>query len=508
MRMNKMVKQLFTWLAVIVATMVLPADAEEAGKSSRVRPNVVFIMADDQGYGEAGSFNPECGIPTPGIDRLAREGMRFTDAHSASAVCTPTRYALLTGRYAWRTRLQNGVLRTGVAPLIDESTLTVQGFLKQQGYRTACIGKWHLGFSYTLPPGTSFTKPKGEESAAPVGSRVLEGPTARGFDEFQGFHHAGEMRSWIEQDVVTENFESSAEMLPRLGERSIAYILERGEKKDGPFFLYIPLSSPHTPIVPTEEWKGKSGLGAYSDFVMQTDDVVKQILAALDEAELTKDTLVFFTADNGTSPHGADLPAMRKKGYDPLGGLRGSKADLWEGGHRVPFVARWPGVIEPGSTSDDAICHNNLMATMADILGVPLPDDAGVDSFSIRTLLEGQVPEAPTHPLVIHHSVSGRFAIRQGPWKLIACQGSGGWSKGDDGMPAQLYNLSTNRAEENNQITSQPDIALRLADLLEKAVEDGRTRAGPKQENDVPVKIWKGNNGGRPALLREDSLGS
>lgn len=484
----------------VAAIMVFAPGAFAKDEVSK-KPNIVYILADDQGYGEAGCFNPESRIPTPGIDRIAREGMRFTDAHSASAVCTPTRYALLTGRYAWRTRLQAGVLQTGKPPLIDKSTLTVQGLLKQHGYKTACMGKWHLGFKYDMPESTNIVRPQGKQSAAPIGSRIIDGPIERDFDLFYGFHHAGEMRSWIEQDVVTENFENSEQMLPRLCERSVAYIQERGRKKDGPFFLYVPLNSPHTPIMPTKEWQGKSGLGLYSDFVMQTDDVVRQILVALDQAGLTKDTLVFFTTDNGTSPR-ADFENLLKQGHDPSGGLRGHKADAWDGGHRVPFVARWPGVIKPGTVSDDTICHNNLMATCTDILGEPLPGSAGVDSFSILPLLQGrQTQAAPTHPYIIHHSISGRFAIRQGKWKLVACKGSGGWSKGDDGKPAQLYDMSADRGEEKNLIESKTDEARRLADLLEQAVNNGRTRPGAKQKNDVPVDIWK-NNEGRPVLLR------
>jgi arylsulfatase A-like enzyme len=465
------------------------------------KPNIVYILADDQGYGEARSFNPECGIPTPGIDRIAREGMRFTDAHSASAVCTPTRYALLTGRYNWRTRLQKGVLKSGVAPLIDKSTLTVQRLLKQHDYKTACIGKWHLGFRYEMPRGTKITKPKGKQGAVPIGSRVIEGPITCDFDVFYGFHHSGEMRSWIEQDVVAENFESSEQMLPRLCEESVAYIQKRGRRKDGPFFLYVPLSAPHGPIVPAREWWGKSKLGLYADFVMQTDDVVRRILVALDESGLAEDTIVFFASDNGTSPI-AKIEELRKKGHDPLGGLRGHKADAWDGGHRAPFVVRWPGVIKPGSVSDDTICHNNLLATCGDILGTSLPDNAGVDSFSILPLLQGkQAQVAPTHPYVIHHSINGHFAIRQGKWKFVACKGSGGWSKGNDGKAAQLYDMSIDRSEKNNLLESRTDVARRLADLLEQAVNNGRTRPGVKQKNDVSVDIWKSKEN-RPLLLR------
>ncbi|MFZ9935784.1 MAG: sulfatase-like hydrolase/transferase [Luteolibacter sp.] len=468
------------------------------------KPNIVYILADDLGHGDVKSFNPACGFATPGVDRLAREGMRFTDAHSASAVCSPTRYGLLTGRYPWRTRLQRGVMQTGQDPLIARDVLTVPQFLKQQGYKTAIVGKWHLGFHYDLPPGTQIEKPKGEQAGAPVGSRVLEGPITRGFDRFWGYHHAGEMRTWIEQDRVTANI-SSEEMLPRICATSVAYIRERGRERDVPFFLYIPLNSPHGPLVPTEEWRGRSGLNIYADYVMQTDDVVRQIVEALDESGLAENTLVVFTSDNGCAPV-AKIDALRAKGHDPLAGLRGHKADIWEGGHRVPFVVRWPAVVEPGSVSTDAICHNSLLATCADILGTPLPEGAGADSFSILPLLDRTPLKQPTHPLIVHASVQGNFAIRQGPWKFVACQGSGGWSRGDDGHPAQLYDMAADRGEQSNRIESDAAVAGRMADLLERTVAAGRSRPGPAASNDVPVDIWK-TEAGRPALLRSRDAG-
>ena len=461
-------------------------------------PNIVFIMSDDQGYGQAGSYNENCGIKTPGIDRIAQEGIRFTDAHSASSVCTPTRYALLTGRYNWRTQLQKGVLKSGAPPLIAKETMTIQRFLKKQGYQTAMVGKWHLGFSYDLPPGTEMDT-RHFWGAAPVDSKVIEGPLERDFDFYHGFHHAGEMRTWIEGDTVTENLESPERMLPRIASSSVNYIRERGVKADGPFFLYVPLNSPHSPIVPSEIWQGTSGLGDYSDFVQQSDHAVVEILNALDQAGLAENTIVFFTTDNGTSARHAKPEALKAKGYDPLGGLRGAKSDAWEGGHRVPYVVRWPGVIEPGSISDETICHNNLLATCAELLGSELADDEGVDSFSILPLLRGEPTADATHPYVIHHSIRGIFAIRQGPWKLIAAEGSGGWSDGSDGLPAQLYNLKNDPGEQVNLILTETDKAIELADLLEQAVRQGRTRPGSLQSNDVEVTIWK--DSGRPDFL-------
>lgn len=464
------------------------------------RPNIVFMMSDDQGYGDAACNNPECKIPTPGIDRIAREGMRFTDAHSASAVCTPTRYGLLTGRYPWRTRLQSGVskirehkmpdgsVKTGDPPLIGKDILTVPAFLKQHGYDTAMAGKWHLGFWYELPKGKKIEKGKGDlKNAAPVGTRVIDGPITRGFDFFRGFHHAGEMRTWIEQDKVTAQLHHPSEMLERITRTAVDYIRDPARRKK-PFFLYVPFNSPHGPIVPSAAWQGKSGINAYADFVMETDNSVARILDALDIAGLTGDTLVFFTTDNGSSPV-AKFRVLLTAGHDPSGGLRGHKADVWEGGHRVPYVVRWPGVTKPGGVSHDPICHNNLLATCAEILGADLPKTAGPDSFSILPLLRGAEPAAPTHPVIIQASNRGHLALRQGNWKFLACRGSGGWSKGDDGKPFQLYDLRIDRAEQRNLIDEKPKVLARMKALLEKAVRDGHTVPGKFGKNDVKVVI-------------------
>jgi arylsulfatase A-like enzyme len=471
---------------------------------AETKPNIIFIMADDQGYGDASSYNPGSKIPTPGIDRIAREGIRFTDAHSGSAVCTPTRYGLLTGRYSWRSRLQQGVMVTGdkKGGLIDKSILTVPELLKQHGYKTALVGKWHLGYSYKFPEGedglkTIVTeKPFGKFKilAAPVGSKIIDGPIEHGFDEFHGFHHAREMHSWSRNDEVAETIPLD-QVITRSTEHSIRFIEEQSKTPE-PFFLYLALGSPHTPIVPSEKWVGKSGINTYADFVMETDHATVQILDALDRLGIAGNTLVFFTADNGCSPE-ADIAELRKKGHDPLHTLRGMKADVWDGGHRVPYVVRWPAVIKPGRVSDEVICHNNLMATCAEILGTRLPEDAGVDSFSILPVLRGGEAGEPSHPFVIHHSTKGRFAIRKGDWKFIAAKGSGGWTKGDDGKPSQLYHMAKDRKEANNLVDEKPDIAAELTKLLESAVTDGRTTPGPKQKNDAEVIIWKDRAGSR-----------
>ncbi len=324
--------------------------------------------------------------------------------------------------------------------------------------------------------------------SAPIGSKIIDGPVEHGFDEFHGFHHAREMHSWSRNDTVIEQIPLD-QVISRSTEESIRFIEDR-TKASEPFFLYLALGSPHTPIVPSDEWVGKSGIGTYGDFVMETDNATVQVLNTLDRLGIAGNTLIFFTADNGCSPE-AKIPELLAKGHDPHHTLRGMKSDAWDGGHRVPYVVRWPGVIKPGRVSDEVICHNNLMATCADILGAKLPDTAGVDSFSILPVLRGEDTRQPTHPFVIHHSIKGRFAIRKGDWKFIAAKGSGGWSKGGDGKPSQLYNMATDRKEQNNLVDKEPGISADLTKLLETAIANGRTTPGAKQKNDTEVVIWK-----------------
>ncbi|WP_217896169.1 arylsulfatase [Pseudoalteromonas sp. A601] len=465
------------------------------------KPNIIFIMSDDQGYGDVSAFNPNSKINTPAIDRLAKEGMMFTDAHSASAVCTPTRYGVLTGRYPWRTRLQKGVLgaRTsklpdgsisvGDEPLIDGKTLTVAQFLKGQGYDTAITGKWHLGFKYILPKDTAIDKSRGKYyDAVPVGTKIVGGPIERGFDKYWGFHHARQMGTWIEQDEVTYNLENTDEMLNRITVKAVDYVSDPA-RKAAPFFLYVPFSAPHSPVVPSKNWIGKSGINKYADFVMETNNSVERILHALDKAKLSDNTIVIFTTDNGTSPS-ARIEQLIAAGHHPTADLRGTKADIWEGGHRVPYIVRWPGHVKAGSTYDKPVVHNSLFATSADILNVDLPNNAAVDSFSILPALKGS--EEETHPIAIHASVLGHFAVRVGDWKLATCKGSCGWSKGGDkNTPMQLYNMKTDRAETTNLFNEKPDIVAQLKQQLEQAVYNGYTVDGKTGSNDVPVTIYK-----------------
>ena len=478
--------------------MLVPAASPHAAESlkpaSPGKPNIIYILCDDLGYGDVKCLGGERSkIATPNIDRLAAEGLIFTEAHSSSAVCTPTRYGILTGRYNWRTHLQSGVLNGYSPPLIDKERLTVPAFLKQHGYATACIGKWHLGMSISQ-----------KDPMAPIG----DGPTTRGFDSYFGISASLDMppfayiendrfteaptaeKKWVRKGPAAPGFDA-AEVLPTLARKAAEYITSRS-KEQKPFFLYLPLASPHTPILPTREWQGKSGLSPYGDFVMETDWAVGELLAALDKAGVTNNTLIMFTSDNGCSP-AAMVDDLEGKGHFPSELRRGYKADIWDGGHHVPFIARWPDRIKAGGRTDQLTCLTDLMATCAGIVGAKLPDHAGEDSVSILPAMLGTTTGA-VRDAVVHHSIRGNFAIRQGPWKLELCADSGGWSKGSQtDSPGQLYDMSKDVGEQTNEYNANPEIVSRLTKLLEKSVADGRSTPGPAGKNDAPVEIWKKN---------------
>jgi arylsulfatase A len=466
------------------------------------KPNSIFILADDLGYGDVRCMNPQSKIATPHIDQLATEGMRFTDAHSGSAVCTPTRYGILTGRYCWRSKLQSGVLQGFSPPLIAAKRLTVPALLKQHGYLTASIGKWHLGLTFASDDAKErdLTKP------------ISNGPTTRGFDSYFGISASLDMppfafiendrftevpsvqKKWVRTGPAAPGFEA-VDVLPALTRKAVEYVDARAaDKKE--FFLYLALTSPHTPIVPTKDWQDKSGLNKYGDFVMQTDWAVGQILAAINKNGLADNTLVIMTSDNGCSP-AAGTAELESKGHYPSYHFRGYKADIFDGGHRIPFIARWPGKIKPGSSSDQLICLTDLMSTCAELIGAKLPDNAGEDSVSILPALLDQAAK-PIREAVIHHSINGSFAIRQANWKLELCPDSGGWGEPKPGSaeskrlpPIQLYDMTQDVGERGNAYKEHPEIATRLLKLLEKYVADGRSTPGLVQQNDVPVNIWK-----------------
>lgn len=483
-------------------TLALAADPE--------KPNIVLVLCDDLGYGDIQCLNPEKGkILTPAVDRLASQGMIFTDAHSGSSVCSPTRYGLLTGRYSWRTRMQQGVVQGWAPCLIDSQRPTVATYLKQQGYHTAILGKWHLDFQYEDPETGKTLKAESKKQKAlpPVGSKIPDGPLQHGFDYFHGFHHAGSMKSVVEDDSVIMH-DDEINMLPRLSSKAVEYIDGRAktnrENGEQPFFLYVPYGSPHTPILPTKAWQGKSGLGKYADFVMETDDGFGDILEALDRNGFTDNTLVIFSSDNGCS-RVVNISGLQKKGHYPSAHMRGSKADLWDGGHRVPFVVRWPGNVKPGSTSDQLICLTDVMATCSDLLKAPLPKGTAEDSVSFLPALSGEEITS-TRKGVVHHSISGHFSYRQGKWKLLLARGSGGWTSPKEGQAkkadapiAQLYDLETDPAETTNLYEKQPEVAQRLLDQLKSDIERGRSTDGAEAKNDLSeIILWKSEKKPKP----------
>lgn len=470
--------------------------------SAQQKPNIVYIICDDLGYGDIQALNPEKGkILTPEVDALSKEGMTFTDAHSASAVCTPSRYAVLTGRYSWRSRLQQGVLSGGdeLDPLIADDITTVPKMLKTAGYKTTAIGKWHLGFKFVDDEGNPAEVYDGKKVIGPsIGSTVPNGPLSRGFDSYIGFHHSRVMKTVIKDDKVIDKIEP-IKMLQFLGDHATEYIAKEADASE-PFFMYLALNSPHSPVVPSEDWQGKSGMGAYADFVMETDFVVGRVLNALKENGIEDNTLVFFTSDNGCSAPVSKAGKLEKEfGHYPSANFRGYKSDIWEGGHRIPFIVKWPGVIKPGTTNDQLVCQTSLMATTAQIAGVALDDATGVDSYSILSMLKNKKTKTD-YKLVVNHSINGKFSIRSKKWKLELTPGSGGWSNPNDnkaiekGLPAiQLYNMQKDPGETTNLYEKHPKLVEKLTAELVRIVENGRSTSGAPQKNDVSVDIFKAN---------------
>jgi arylsulfatase A len=458
-----------------------------------VLPNIVYILADDLGFGDLSCLNPDSRIPTPHMDAAAAQGMTFTDAHSNSAVCTPTRYGVLTGRYCWRGRLKSGVLMGYDEPLIEPDRLTVASLLRSRGYQTACIGKWHLGLGWSWRDAAQkqvdYDRPL---SAGPhtVGfdyscilpasldmppycyvedGRVVEPPTRQVTDSPRpAFWRGGEAAAGFDHSTCLLEFTCRAE----------AFIAAQA-RSDQPFFLYFATPSPHTPHVPREPFRGRSRAGSYGDFVVEHDWSVGRVLAAIDRAGLADRTLVIITSDNGAHVRGGGFDLQRETGHASSHIYRGQKSDAWDGGHRVPFIARWPGTVPAGTQCDRLTCLTDLMATAADVAAAELPTDAGEDSTSILPLLRD--PKAPpVRASVIHHSISGKFAIRHGRWKLVLCTGSGGWSQPDadpaaDAPAMQLYDMHADPSEQTNMIGRFPEISRELHAMLQRTIDDGRS---------------------------------
>lgn len=487
------------------------------------KPNIIYILADDMGQGDVSCYNPDGKIPTPHIDRLAAEGVKFMDTHTSSGVCTPTRYGILTGRYSWRTAtLKKGVLGGHSPHLIEPERETVASFLKRQGYATACIGKWHLGMDWAL---TDPTKRHSRVSWKYIDPKqpIRNGPNSNGFDYYFGISGSLNMdpHAFVENDRIQGTLETlktldevnargftqpskpgyaakeyvQQQVLDIFAKKTCGFIRDH---KDGPFFIYLPLPSPHSPIVPSGRFKDKSGLNLHGDFCMETDWVVGEVLRTLDELKLADNTLVVFTADNGTSPK-AGFPAMAEKGHHSSWIYRGMKGTNWEGGHRVPFIVRWPEVTKAETVSDTLACTTDFLATVAAITEVKLADDAGEDSVSFLPALKGMPVPGNDERLVIHHSDKGIFSVRRGKWKLMF-DDFGGSGRGDprrkepiqDAAPLQLFDMDNDAVENVNLARDYPEIIETLKKDLAKIIKRGRSTPGPELPSDYndPLVKW------------------
>ena len=490
-----------TWNSRVAARLICSASLA-IGTAMAATPNFVVILADDLGFGDVSYLNPESRIVTPYLDALARDGIAFTDAHTPSGVCTPTRYGLLTGRYAWRTHLKRGVLNGYGEPLLAPDRATIGSFLRSSGYRTAVVGKWHLGLGFvrTASGAFDFRKP------------VSDGPHTHGFDEsfvipasldfppyvyvrdghitghplghqlalkFPRFMRAGELGG---------NFDTP-DVLDELARQGSDFI-RRQARAGRAFLLYLPLTAPHKPVWPAQRFEGRTELGPYGDFIVHVDAAVGSVLDAIDAAGVRDDTLVLFTSDNGSfmyrlsgvaeRDHTDDpsIQAYRSVNHTSNYVYRGTKADIWEAGHRVPFFVRWPAEVRAGRLEDETVCLTDLFATLAEIVGRGLPDTAAEDSFSFLDVLRGKSRARQRAP-VIHHSSAGMFAIRDGRWKLVAGNGSGGREhpRGEPfGRPYQLFDLQTDPSEKRNVLGQHPAVAHRLEQELERIRSRGRSR--------------------------------
>jgi arylsulfatase A-like enzyme len=494
-----------------IATM---ADHHEA------KPNIVFILADDLGYGDVGCYNPEAKAPTPNIDRLAREGMRFTDAHSPSTVCTPTRYSLLTGRMAFRNGMKGVFTGAGGPCLIKEDRLTIAGMLRDQGYTTAMFGKWHIGLTFYDKDGKPITK-NGLEAVKRIdySQPITGGPIDRGFDQFFGTACCPTtdwLYAYIDGDkipmpptrivdrkplpkhpysrdnrpgMIAPGFDLEEVDMVFL-QKSLEFLESHKQKSpEKPFFLFHSAQAVHLPSFAGRAFKGKTEAGPHGDFIFELDYVVGRLMSKLDELGYGENTLVIFSSDNGPEvPTVIDMRKTHK--HDGARPWRGVKRDQWEGGHRVPFIARWPKKIKDGSTSAQTICLTDVMATCAALTGATIPPNAAEDSYNILPVLLGQAGDKPVREYTLHQTISLALAIRHGNWKYLDHKGSGGNNYGREGewgmkqfalperapdAPGQLYDLAKDPGETTNLYNEYPEIVKALKGKLEEYKTSGRS---------------------------------
>ena len=479
------------------------------------KPNVIIILADDFGVGDIQLHYPQNKIPTPNLDKFAEEGMSFTDAHSSSAVCSPTRYSLLTGRYNWRTPLQEWVLACYEPPLIKQERTTLPEMLKENDYSTACIGKWHLGWNW---PGNQPSRRLEKrnilkDSVWDFSQPIKGGPTEHGFDYYFGTHVPNfPPFTYIENDHVfieptalymkvnyqgiymPQSFDSMPmapgwkfeDILPEITRRAVDYI-QMHSGKDNPFFLFFSMTSPHEPVSPSDYFQGKSGMAPIADFVMETDWSVGEILQAVEEAGISENTLILFTADNGHSNY-TGWEKLVNAGHAPSGPFRGHKGDIWEGGHRVPFIARWKGKIATGTSSDQLICISDIYATCQELISGKVPSaNQGEDSFSFLNILLNSNGKSKREN-IISHSVNGEFAFRRSGWKIVFKLPESNLNKSrGKAAKIELYHLEYDIAEKFDSAAFYPQKVEQLTKELRLIVERGTSREGEKQNNDVKV---------------------
>jgi len=490
---------LFAFLQIAMSISVSYAQQKQ--------PNIIYILTDDLGYGDVSAFNENSKLHTIHIDKLASEGMRFTDAHSNSALCSPTRYGILTGRYAWRTSLQQGVLWSNDTALIEPKRMTVASLLKSKGYHTACIGKWHLGLDWQ----------KDAKGNMDYSLPIKNGPTAKGFDYFFGITASLDIPPYlyIKNDRITAtkidtiqgtsgkgfwrkgpigNDFKHGEVLPMMTDKAVEYIQSQ-KTASSPFFLYLALPAPHTPILPSKEFIGKSGTNAYGDFVLMVDAMVGKITKAVHDAGMDNNTMIIFTSDNGCSP-AANFKELEQYGHHPSYIFRGMKSDIWDGGHHIPFIIKWPGTVKQKSICDSTIGLTDLIATCASITHSHLPDNAGEDSYDLLPLLINKGKHQRTD--MIMHSGDGYFAIKKGKWKLEFCAGSGGWTEPTEKTAAsiqlsalQLYDMENDISEKNNVQEKYPEIVTALTALIHQRINEGRSTKGASQKNDIAIRFIK-----------------
>jgi arylsulfatase A len=477
-------------------------------------PNIIVILADDFGVGDIQAHYPDNKIKTPYLDKLVRQGMSFTDAHSPSAVCSPTRYGLLTGRYAWRTRLQEWVIAAYEPPLISEDRPTLPGFLRDHGYHTSCIGKWHLGWEWPGPQQSRMTEvPNGQKNLEWHFTKpIAGGPIARGFDYFYGVDLPNlPPFTYIENDriaiqpsakyvydpnegvVMPRGFVGApiapgwkfADIMPEITRRAVEQVHQLA-KQDKPFFLYFSQTSPHEPVVPSTRFKGKSGIAPIADFVMETDWSAGQVIKAVDEAGIADNTVVIFTADNGHS-HYTGWPDLIKADHLPSGPYRGHKGDIWEGGHRVPLVIRWPKKISPDTSTNQLVSLTDVFATCAELVNGKLPKNGAEDSISFLSSALGKKQSQP-RTATVNHSNHGEFAYRNGDWKLVFRNANPNRNKSrGKARVVELYNLRNDIAEANDLSGAQPKRVQALARQFESLIAKGASRRGVTTKNDSTV---------------------